>query len=113
MINKYRAKILEYIVNAGGPVTIQMLRHVFDVHNWRLHKNLDRMVADGDIEEHRFKAEGIDSQDYRLNIRGGRMPHNYYVPTPTGLKKLDYYRQRDILSEVEPREFWQKKTGII
>lgn len=116
MINVYRAKILEAIVNSDGPITLGMLNVSLDMPTKRIWINLKSMVKDGDIEERNFKKEGMTPHDYRINLSsmGGSSPKSFYIPTPKGMKKLEYYRKKGVLdSKVDTRKEWQKKQKAI
>ena len=115
MINRYKARILEIIVNSSCPATFTTIRKTIDIPKETLQSNLNRMVDCKEIERKKFSAEGMDASDYRVSERGGRTARSFYVPTPQGLRKYDYYKQKGIYEEnINPRELWlDKKEGLI
>ena len=97
MINAWKAKILQFMVAAGGPVTETMLMKQFGAGYDTIHRNLERMIVANEIEKKKFdKINNLDPSDYRLSTGAGRTPKQYFAITPKGMSKYGYYQDKGV-----------------
>lgn len=99
-ININKAKILREIIASDSPVTYQLLFNALgdEMPDSVIWLNIQRLIAEGCIEEKNFRKEGLDAQDYRAteDLRG-HVPRVYYVETVRGEDKLNYFKEKGII----------------
>jgi len=105
----YKPFILRALIEIDGPATVFMLEDMFpDISPRALRANIQRLVAEADIEERDFKKEGINPLEYISS--NNTIPKVFYVVTPRGLNKYNYYKKKGVynITFEELREKWRE-----
>jgi len=114
LINKYCARILEMVIQVGGPTTGGMLLRSLNISQQCLYENLGNMVSRGELQKKKFTEEGINPLDYKLGEKGGGVPTYFFAATKAGVKKYEYYKSKGIYDEEDTnRQEWQQKKGVL
>ena len=93
---KRKAHVLYAIQSAGGPVTMGSIIEQTNYSRSTVRDILDRLLIERSIDKKRFRQEGINPCDYRV-CEQGKSPRFFYVIKPLGLKKLTYFKNRNLL----------------